>query len=53
MVFVLLLFTVSNGSRFQIGIHVTFFMVAFVISFHGDYVGWQGDFNVAIYSLVE
>ena len=26
-------------------------MVAFVISFHVDYVGWQGDLNVAIYSL--
>ena len=23
-------------------LHVAFFMVAFVISFHGDYVGWQG-----------
>ena len=38
---------------FGIHLYVTFFMVAFVISFHGDYVGWQGDFNVAIYSLVE
>ena len=28
-------------------------MVAFIISFHGDHVGWQGDFNVAVYSLIE
>ena len=62
----LLLFTVSNGNR-QIGMvrgmnlfmdhfwhtFVCNFKVAFVISFHRDYVGWQGDFNVAIYSLVE
>ena len=26
---------------FGIHLYVTFFMVAFVISFHGDYVGWQ------------
>ena len=38
---------------YGIHLYVTFFMVAFVISFHGDYVGWQGDFNVAMYSLIE
>ena len=32
---------------------VAFFMVAFIISFHGDHVGWQGDFNVAVFSLIE
>ena len=25
----------------------------FIISFNGDHVGWQGDFNVAVYSLIE
>ena len=66
----LLLFTVSNGSRFQIGmvrgmklfLYTDHFWHTFVcypfhggffISFHGDYVGWQGDLNVAFYSLVE
>ena len=34
-------------------VYVTFFVVVFVISFHVDYVGWQGDFNVAIYNLVQ
>ena len=34
-------------------LYVAFFMVAFIISFHGDHVGWQGDFNVAVYSLIE
>ena len=43
----------SYMDHFGIHLYVTFFMVAFVISFHGDYVGWQGDLNVAIYSLVE
>ena len=38
---------------FGIHLYVTFFMVAFVISFHVDYVGWQEDFNVAIYSFIE
>ena len=28
--------------------NIILFMVSFVLSFHGNYVGWQGDFNVAI-----
>ena len=67
---VFLMFTISNGSRFQIGMvrrmklfllwitfgkhcYVTFFMVAFAISFIQGLCMVAGNCNVVIYSSVE
>ena len=62
----LLLCNIANDSRFQIGMvqardEAIFILIIFgkhlwwlllSIYFHGDHVGLQGDFNVAVYSLL-